>query len=339
MKMLSIKNLKIEYGNNIVLENFNCFVKGNKILVILGPSGCGKSTLLYSISGLLNPSEGEISLNEKILFSKKNNINILAEKRKVGFVFQDYSLWPHMTVFQNIAYPIKVAKKDKKRIYSNVTELLEIVKLSHKIDSYPSELSGGEKQRVAIARAVASNPLIMLLDEPLANIDASLKSQMLNLIKEVNEELRIPMIYVTHDQKEAFEIADKIIVMNDGKISQEGTPRDIYNFPKNKFTANFIGNNNMMKCCHLNCNKFNYNSNDLLVVRPENIIISDEGSYVGEIKKITYKGHCYSLKIGFKGNSIVANVKHDNYKIGDHIRFDFENIHILNEGGDNLNIE
>jgi ABC-type sugar transport system ATPase subunit len=333
--MLSIKNLKIEYGNNIVLENFNCSIKGNKILVILGPSGCGKSTLLYGISGLINPSEGEISLNEKILFSKKHNINILAEKRKVGFVFQDYSLWPHMTVFQNIAYPLKVARKDKKRTYNSVRELLDIVKLSHKINSYPSQLSGGEKQRVAIARAVASKPLLMLLDEPLANIDASLKSQMLNLIEEVNEELRIPMVYVTHDQKEAFEIADKIIVMDKGKISQEGSPREIYNFPKNKFTAKFIGNNNMMKCCHLNCNKFSYNSEDLLVVRPENIIISDKGSYTGEIKKITYKGHCYSLKISFKGNLIIANVKYSNYKVGDLIRFDFENIHVLSEGGDN----
>lgn len=330
MSKLLINDIEVVYGYNTVLKNFNLELNNGELLVILGPSGCGKSTLLSCISGLVKPKYGEISFDNQVLYSKKNRVNIPVEKRNIGFVFQNYALWPHMNVYNNIAYSLKVRKIDKCIIKGKVLRLLEDIDLLSKEKCYPNELSGGEKQRVALARAVASEPRLLLLDEPLANIDAVLKNQILSLISKLNRDLKLPMIYVTHDQSEAFSIADRIVVMKDGEIIQDGCPKQIYRCPNNKFVANFVGCNNLINSCHLKrCNNFCKNS--MLAIRPEDIIISKNGKFSGIVKRVVYKGSKTDLHVQFDNRLIVICVNSDDYKEGDIIRFNIDRYHVLNE--------
>lgn len=332
MNELKIKDLEVKYKDNIVLKNFDIVINKNELLVMLGPSGCGKSTLLSSISGLVTPECGEILFDDKILFSSRKKINMPVENRNIGFVFQSYALWPHMNVFDNISYPLKIRKLRKNIIEERVYYLLEAVNLKGKEKCYPWELSGGEKQRVSIARAIAVNPVLLLLDEPLANIDEALKIQLLNLISKLKKELNIPMLYVTHDQREAFEIADRIVIMKDGEIIQDGCPKHVYRHPKDLFVANFMGCNNVLKSCQIK-NKFCANS--LLAIRPEDITISKNGKYKGIIKKIKFKGYSSELFVKFGDNNIIINVNNDNYNVGDYIQFDIKRVHILDEQTNN----
>ncbi len=328
MNDLVINDLEVSYKDNAVLRNFNIKINRNELLVIIGPSGCGKSTLLSSISGLVTPRNGEIIYNNNILYSQRNNINIPVENRNIGFVFQSYALWPHMNVFDNISYPLKVRKIKRNIIKERVYYLLEAVNLKGKERCYPSELSGGEKQRVSIARAIAANPVLLLLDEPLANIDEALKHQLLNLISNLREKLNIPMLYVTHDQREAFEIADRIVIMKDGEIIQDGCPKHIYRHPKDLFVAKFMGCNNVLRSCNIK-NKFCNNS--LLAIRPEDIIISENGKYKGIIKKIRFKGYSSELYVSFGDSKIIININNDKYNVGDYIKFDIKRVHILDD--------
>lgn len=321
MKILQLNNLEIGYQDKIIIKNFNLGVDENDLLVILGPSGCGKSTLLYSIAGLLKPNKGNIVFGGKNLFSKEKGINIPSENRDIGFVFQDYSLWPHMTVFDNVAYPLKIRKIKKSDILSKVMKLLDSVDLLDKKDCYPSALSGGEKQRVAIIRAIAINPKLMLLDEPLANIDASLKAQLLSIISHLQVELKIPMIYVTHDQQEAFTIANKMIVMNKGEIIQEGCPRYIYKEPVNEFVAGFVGESNLLE------GKKFFNKNHRFAVRPEDIEICETGKYSGKIQKIVYQGNHYGLHLRVNGVCMIINVNSGDYKTNQYIHFNIKRVH------------
>ena len=329
MDILQLNDITIQYGQKVILEDFNLCINKSDLMVILGPSGCGKSTLLYAIAGLLRPSKGEVVFNGRPLFSSRSNRNIPAEKRQIGFVFQDYSLWPHMNVFDNIAYPLKIRKQRKQEIYDRVSGLLEKVNLSTKERAFPSELSGGEKQRVAIARAIAVDPALLLMDEPLANIDAALKTQLLSLISQIKKDLKIPMIYVTHDQKEAFEIASRMVIMEEGKIIQEGCPLNIYRFPANEFVASFVGDNNLIEGWRLLRHECPCDPNDLLVIRPEDMHISDKGNYTGRIQKVLYKGSYYSIHVKLKNACVIINVTSDQYKPGDLIRFDIQRMHSL----------
>ncbi len=331
MKILQMNNLSINYGENTIIEHLNLTLKQDELLVILGPSGCGKSTLLYSLSGLLQPDHGEIIFDDAVLFSAVQKINVPPEQRRMGFVFQDYSLWPHMSVFENIAYPLRVQKHKKEVIEKRVTQLLESVSLLHKRNAFPSELSGGEKQRVAIARAIAVEPMLMLLDEPLANVDAVLKTQLLSLISQLKTKLGIPMIYVTHDQKEAFEIADRMIIMKDGKIVQEGTPQSIYRFPVNEFVAGFVGENNLIDSGCLNKRMDCCKQKALCTVRPEDICICEEGEYSGQIQKIVYKGNGYNLHVKTENSCFVISESSESYQVGDVVRFDLMRMHMLNK--------
>ena len=333
MEALQVNDLKIGYGQKTVLERFDLNVKDEDLLVILGPSGCGKSTLLYSIAGLLTPSEGKIIFHGKPFFLSKDGMNIPAEKRSIGFVFQDYSLWPHMNVFDNIAYPLKARKIKKEDINKRVIGLLENIRLLDKKNAFPSELSGGEKQRVAIARAIASEPVLLLLDEPLANIDAALKTQLLSTILQLKNELQIPMIYVTHDQKEAFEIASRMVIMESGKIVQDDCPRHIYKFPKNEFVAGFVGENNLIERRCLLKQKYAPASRGLLAVRPEDIQIAEKGEYSGQIYKIVYKGGYYSLHVRINNICVIINAVSEQYQVGDVIRFDIQRMHAFNHKG------
>lgn len=325
MKELVIKNLKIEYGKNTIINNLNLHVKKDELLVILGPSGCGKSTLLSGVSGLLKPTNGYISFGERIFFDSEKKINMITEKREIGFVFQDYSLWPHMTVKDNIIYPLKLKKIEKTKINLILDDILKDIELSDKKDVYPNNLSGGEKQRIAIARSLVMNPSFMCLDEPLSNIDPILKMRLLKLIKKIQIEYKIPMIYVTHDQHEAFEIADRILIMDKGEIIQSGLPEEIYNEPNSAFVAKFIGRSNIVSE-----NVFGRKKNcKRLVIRPEDIEISEKGKYVGFVKKKIFRGSFVEMHIKYNRETLIIHVNNDKHFVGEEIRFNINKSHVI----------
>ena len=222
-------------------------VPQGKIFTLLGPSGCGKSTTLRCVAGLEKPQAGEIKIGNKVIYSSRDKIFIPPHKRDIGMVFQSYAIWPHMKVFDNVAYPLKIKRQSKGEIKTKVTHTLNTVGLQGLEDRLASQLSGGQQQRVALARALIKEPEVLLLDEPLSNLDAQLRKQMRIEIKELQRRLNITTLYVTHDQIEALAISDYIAVMDRGKILDLGPPREIYEKPGTRFTADFIGQTNVLR--------------------------------------------------------------------------------------------
>ena len=259
---LQLKNLYKKYQNNTVVNNFNIDVEKGELISILGPSGCGKTTTLRMIAGFIAPTSGEIFLSEEKITDYPPEI------RPVSTVFQNYALFPHLTVYENIEYglryPLKVGKKlDKKEKKERTQKMINLVNLKGLENRRIDQLSGGQQQRVALARSLVLEPKVLLLDEPLSNIDTKLRETVRNEIKKIQKELGITMIFVTHDQEEAMSISDRIIVMNEGNIEQIGTPREIYTFPETVFVAEFIGKVNIIEI-----NKKSF------IIRPENVNIS-----------------------------------------------------------------
>lgn len=237
---LSIKDVSKDYGAVKAVNKINLEVHRGKFLTILGPSGSGKTTLLEMIAGFEAPTGGDIFLNEQNITHKK------PYQRDIGMLFQNYALFPHMTVSQNIAYPLKLRKVNKKVIQQEVQKNLELVQLTEYADRYPRQLSGGQQQRVALARAIIFNPPLLLLDEPLSALDKNLRGSMQLEIKHIQEKIGITTISVTHDQEEALVMSDLVCVMNKGRIEQVATPFDLYQYPKNEFVAKFIGEINLL---------------------------------------------------------------------------------------------
>jgi ABC-type Fe3+/spermidine/putrescine transport system ATPase subunit len=235
MAELMLKDLVISYGKVTVLNKLNLKIKDGELVTLLGPSGCGKTTTLRSVSGFLPVQGGDIFLNGKRI------TDISPEKRDIGLVFQNYALWPHMTVFKNLAFGLELRKVSKEEIKKRVATVLASVKMGEYADRYPRQLSGGQQQRVALARAIVLEPDILLLDEPLSNLDALLREQMRFEIAAIHQRLGITTMYVTHDQTEAMVISDRIVVMRNGLVMQEGPPEEIYTRPLNKFVAGFMG--------------------------------------------------------------------------------------------------
>ncbi len=223
-----------------VLRDISFKIRDGEFFFLLGPSGCGKTTLLRIVAGFENPSSG------KLFFNDKDVSNLPPEKRNVGMVFQNYAVWPHMTVFENISYGLNLRKYPKDDVKKRVDEVLKLVQLNGYEDRYPSQLSGGQQQRVAVARSLVVNPGLLLFDEPLSNLDAKLRIEMRNELKKIQKKSGITSIYVTHDQKEALSMADYMVILNNGRIEQMGKPVDVYNFPKNKFVAGFVGEINFI---------------------------------------------------------------------------------------------
>ncbi|MCC5894713.1 MAG: ABC transporter ATP-binding protein [Alkalibacterium sp.] len=239
--MIEIKGLQVKYDEFIAIDDVNIDIKEGEFFTLLGPSGCGKTTTLRSIAGFLKPSEGSINVNGK------NIINTPIEKRGLGMIFQSYALFPTMSVFDNIAYGLKIEKKSKAQIEDRVYELADLVELNEEqLGKNVSDLSGGQQQRVAIARALAKKPNIVLFDEPLSNLDAKLRKQLRLELKRIQRETGMTAIYVTHDQDEALEISDHIAVFNNGRIEQIGTPREIYDHSASEFVCKFIGEANYL---------------------------------------------------------------------------------------------
>jgi len=235
MAEIELKNLTKRWGNFVGVDNFNLTIPDEEFLVLLGPSGCGKTTTMRMIAGLESVTNGEVLIDGKV-------VNALEPKdRDVAMVFQSYALYPNMTVYENIRFPLKVRKIDKSLHYDKVMRASEMVELNDFLHRKPAELSGGQRQRVALARAIVREPTVFLMDEPLSNLDAKLRVSTRAQIKNLQHNLKVTTIYVTHDQVEAMTLADRVVVMNAGIVQQVGTPQEIYNKPANSFVASFIG--------------------------------------------------------------------------------------------------
>lgn len=240
MSKVIFENVGKKYLANWAVQDINLTIENGEFVSFLGPSGCGKTTTLRMIAGLEENSHGKIYFDTDVVSDPKNKNFMLPEKRNVGMVFQSYAVWPHMNVFDNVAYPLKLKKLSKEQIKADVEKILSIVELTGLDLRKSNELSGGQQQRVALARGLVMRPRILLLDEPLSNLDAKLREKMRKDIRKIQQDLKLTMVYVTHDQKEAFQMSDKVVVMNHGKIEQIGSPSDIQKNPISEFVADFI---------------------------------------------------------------------------------------------------
>ena len=247
MTSLAITNLSKSFGDTRVVSGLNLDVAEGEMLVLVGPSGCGKTTTLRCIAGLESPTEGQIRIGDRKVSAIEEGINVPPEAREIGMVFQSYAVWPHMTVFNNVAYPLRAIGVPRGAIRDRVMNALKLVQLEALAERYSSQISGGQQQRVALARSLVAEPKLLLFDEPLSNLDASLRVTMRIEIKELQKRLGFTAVYVTHDQTEAMAIADRIAVMDRGLIRQLGTPRDIYDRPANVFVAGFMGTTNLLE--------------------------------------------------------------------------------------------
>lgn len=302
---IDLINISKEYNGVKVLDDINLYIKENEFLTLLGPSGCGKTTTLRIIGGFEEPTEG------KVIFHGKDITKVPPYQRQINTVFQKYALFPHLNIFDNIAFGLKIKKLPKDEINVKVREMLRLVNLKGFENRSIDSLSGGQQQRVAIARALVNEPKVLLLDEPLGALDLKLRKEMQTELKNMQKRVGITFIYVTHDQEEALTMSDTIVVMNNGKIQQIGTPVDIYNEPNNSFVAKFIGESNIVsgimhedylvefggkifKCVDKG---FEKKENVDVVVRPEDIDIvpAEEGALQGVITSVTFKGVHYEM--------------------------------------------
>src|SRR6202046_3240925 len=240
MAFLEIENLHKTFGANTALHHFDMQIERGEFITFLGPSGCGKTTVLRMIAGFETPTRGIIRLDDKDVTYMRTR------QRKVGMVFQSYALFPNMTVAENIGFGLKVLRRPQDEIRQRVEEMLQLIKLPALADRYPWQLSGGQQQRIALARALAGKPQVLLLDEPLSALDAKIRISLRQDIRALQRELGITSIFVTHDQEEALSISDRIVVMNEGRVEQVGTSSGIYNFPRTRFVASFVGTLNIL---------------------------------------------------------------------------------------------
>lgn len=321
---MELRKLRKYYGKTVAVDGVDLDIGKGEFMTLLGPSGCGKTTTLRMIAGLIEPTDGEIRVAGKLLSSPGIKV-VPPEKRNMGMVFQSYAVWPHMKVFENVAFPLHNMKKSKEEIRIRVRAALELVKLDGLEDRYPSHLSGGQQQRVALARAMAVEPDILLFDEPLSNLDAKLREEMRFELKEIQRRIGVTSIYVTHDQAEAMAISDRIAVMSHGQIKQIGKPREIYDSPEDPFTAEFIGLANFFPgkatsektVCFAGrqeleingCSMLSVGADVILSIRPHNIRIYKEVNKTrNELQGIVEKGAYLGDKVDYRvrvGESIL----------------------------------
>ena len=244
MADLTVNDLRLDLGEHAILKGVSLTVAPGEVVALLGSSGSGKTTLLRAIAGLERPHSGTIAIGERIFFDGARGIEMPAEQRGLGLVFQSYALWPHRTVFENVAYGLKLRGTTADEIKQRVDKVLAQIGLDHLAERYPPQLSGGQQQRVAIARALVYEPPVILLDEPLSNLDAKLREEARTWLRMLISKLGLSAIHVTHDQVEAMAIADRIILLDAGEIAQDGSPTELYNKPATRFAAEFMGSNN-----------------------------------------------------------------------------------------------
>ena len=340
MNIIELKNISKVYGDNTVLDNIDLYIRENEFLTLLGPSGCGKTTTLRIIGGFESPTGGSL------LFEGKEVTDVPPYERQINTVFQKYALFPHLNIYENIAFGLKIKKMKKNEIDIKVKEMLRLVNLQGFEDRLIDSLSGGQQQRIAIARALVNEPKVLLLDEPLGALDLKLRKEMQIELKEMQKRVGITFIYVTHDQEEALTMSDTIIVMDQGKIQQIGTPVDIYNEPKNAFVAEFIGESNIIDgIMHEDfavefagkqfiCVDKGFRKDEKIdvVIRPEDIeVVSKyDGSLKGIVEDVIFKGVHYEMIVRSEKEEwmIHSTIMKD---IGQEIGMDIkpENIHIM----------
>ena len=338
--IISLQGISKTYEDNTVLDGLNLDIKKNEFLTLLGPSGCGKTTTLKIIAGFEYADDG------KVLFENKDMNNIPPYERAVNTVFQKYAFFPHMNIYENIAFGLKIKKMPKDDIDRKVKEMLKLVALEGFEKRSVDSLSGGQQQRIAIARALVNEPKVLLLDEPLGALDLKLRQEMQTELKKIQQKLGITFIFVTHDQEEALTMSDTIVVMNKGKIQQMGTPEDIYNEPENAFVARFIGESNIfdgimhddykVEFCGKNFDcvdkGFDKDENIDVVIRPEDIKMTaaNEGMLIGIVTSVVFKGVHYEIEVNENGRKwIIHNTQ--SAKVGEELGMDIypEDIHIM----------
>src|SRR5258705_4487795 len=246
MPEIRVDHLTKSFGATTALDDISFVVRDKEFLTLLGPSGCGKSTTLMAIAGFQRPDHGSIRVGDDIFFDDTKRIDRAAETRNLGIVFQSYAIWPHMTVFDNVAFPLTTRRLKKAAVRERVLEMLELVEMTEHSGRYPHQLSGGQQQRVAIARALSGSPSVLLLDEPFSNLDAKLRDRARGWLKALQQQLGFTAVFVTHDQDEALSMSDRILVLDEGKVLQSGTPEEIYRRPANRFVADFVGHCNFL---------------------------------------------------------------------------------------------
>ena len=305
---VELKNINKTFGTYKASDEVSFGIEKGKLIGLLGPRGIGKTTILRMIAGLEQPDSGEIIIDGKVV----NDIPPSA--RGIGFVFQNYALFRYMTVYDNIAFGLKVKKADNKKIKERVSELISLVGLKGLEKRYPSQLSGGQRQRVAFARALAPNPQLLLLDEPFAAIDAKIRQELRSWLKEMIEKLGITSIFVTHDQEEAIEVADEIIITNHGKIEQKGTPLEVYQNPQTAFTASFFGQTSMVEDYHRLRYFENIEGAEKAVIRPEFVRVTKKNevqiykssAMEGVVERVSFRGDNLELRVRIRDIVLTA---------------------------------
>ena len=340
--LVDLKNIKKSYEDTEVIKDLSLYIKQNEFVTLLGPSGCGKTTLLRIIGGFEEVDSGQV------VFDGKDLLSVPAYKREINTVFQNYALFPHLNVFDNISFGLNIKKQPKEEVEKMVLNALKMVKLEGFGMRKINQLSGGQQQRVAIARAIVNKPKLLLLDEPLGSLDLKLRQDMQYELKEMQKELGISFIFVTHDQEEALTMSDTVVVMRDGVIQQIGSPIDIYNEPKNRFTASFIGESNIVEGIMKKDFLVHFEGIDFIcvdqgftkdepidvVIRPEDIILSKPGKnkITGLVDDITFKGVHYEIIVMVEEQEYVIHST-DPVEIGETVslNFDPDEIHVMHK--------
>ncbi|MBE6631851.1 MAG: ABC transporter ATP-binding protein [Ruminococcaceae bacterium] len=339
-KIIELRNISVSFDGEKILDDMSLSIKEKEFVTLLGASGCGKTTTLRIIAGFTEPDTGEI------LFDGQKINDLPSYKRQINTIFQRYALFPHLNVYENIAFGLRLQKLPEKEISERVHEMLKLVNLEGFAKRSVAKLSGGQQQRVAIARAVINRPKVLLLDEPLAALDLKLRKDMQVELKKMQQKLGITFIYVTHDQEEALSMSDTVVVMNNGRIQQIGSPIDIYNEPENAFVADFIGESNIingimledklvkMAGAQFNCLDGGFEKNEPVdvVVRPEDvdIVAEDKGMLKGEVTSLTFRGVHFEIIVDIGGFKWMIQTT-DEHKVGDKVGLFIEPdaIHIM----------
>jgi len=345
MPRIELINVSKRWGNFIGVDHLNMVIEDREFITLLGPSGCGKTTTLRMIAGLETPTEGKIIIGDEVVFDSEKGINVSPAKRDVGFLFQNYALWPHMTVWKNISFGLENLKWKKEDITARVNEVMRMLKIEQFKDRYPAELSGGQQQRVAIARTLAPKPKVLFMDEPLSNLDAKLRGEMRTELKRLHSDTNSTFVYVTHDQLEAMTLATRVCLIDKGVLQQYDPPLTVYNRPNNLFVADFVGNPTMnfipasvsniqgkecyveffgIKAKYIAENDISLTSNEaILGIRPEFLPIRKEGKIEGLAYSTLPAGMETTVKINLKGEILSSVVFGSiDYKVDEVINFD-----------------
>ena len=356
MASVRFENVSISYGAKQVVKDFSLSVNDGEIMGIIGPSGCGKTTLIRALCGLIKPEKGNIYINDQLVFSDEKRINVAPERRGIGVVFQDYAVWPHLSVWDNVCYPMKKHKVPKEEIAKRAAYALEQVRMTGYEKHMPAQLSGGQQQRVAIARSLVSSDELIVLDEPITNLDAKLREEMILEIQMIQQNIGTTIIYITHDQEAALQLCDRIAIMQpDGQICQIGSDEEIIRRPANRFVYSFIGVSNFLPvtekggkvCLALDGEPVLFDTppqgyvsgkKNVMGVRPMDIVFDAESPIRATIRRDTFLGNQYDYQVELMGrelrverNALDVLADPTRYEAGQEVGLKFLNVKFYEE--------